>query len=550
MKNLNEKWQISWLFNESRGVLKHLIVQAMSGIALQLAYVIMTAFVVVEIVNVITGEGNYTVATLAWVFALMLAISIIAQRLFDVTDAKVAQQLWRNSRQRIFRAFYSRKYALLQKHHSVELQMLLNDDSSNTSDAFANIYTHFLTDIAIGVSAFIAIFRSSWQVAFIMLGAAIGLAMVYRLLALGMQKATIAKQKAEEAVRLNLQEGVTKVPLFKAYRMVDRFVAEHERLYKAKLDTAVATAKVTSLYNITSISMTFFNYLIIYAFGGYFVYLGHLTIGELIGMGLLIHMFSSPVFKLGAYVRMLAAASASAKRIRAITELPAEEAGESIALGAIQSLDVNNLNFAYEDTDILKGVSLNAQPGDIVGVIGESGSGKSTLTKILMGFYAPKSGTVQLTDQHNQSTHNMRDHIAYVPSSDFLFTATVKENICMANPVSEGDMIRAAKAAGVHDFIESLPEKYDTIIGEGGLNGLSSGQGQRVGIARALYANKPILIFDEPTSNLDVVAIENLHSTIKNISRGKICLIVTHDLATKDICNKVYTINKGTMVAA
>ncbi|MCL1994768.1 MAG: ATP-binding cassette domain-containing protein, partial [Defluviitaleaceae bacterium] len=212
-------------------------------------------------------------------------------------------------------------------------------------------------------------------------------------------------------------------------------------------------------------------------------------------------------------------------------------------IGRLEGLAIENLSFSYDDKEVLKGVSLQMKPGDIAGIIGESGSGKSTLTKILMGFYKPSAGNITLKGSRG-TARDFLNYIAYVPSNDFLFSGSISENICMSADVDKAKMEQAAKAAGIYDFILSLENKFDTFIGEGS-NKLSSGQSQRIGIARALYANKPILIFDEPTSNLDSDAIGTLHASIREISRDKICIIVTHDLATRDICSKVYSINDG-----
>ncbi|MCL2399864.1 MAG: ABC transporter ATP-binding protein/permease [Defluviitaleaceae bacterium] len=539
-----EPSQIRWLFQESFGAGKYLLMQGMSGVAMQLAHLLMASYVLVEIVNFLTGEGRVPLSNLVWASVAILVVNLISRLIFDIYGAKASQILWRNSRARIFKAFYTRDFALIQKRHSAELQMLLNNDSSNTTDAFAVLYTHFLADAVIGIGAFILMLSFNWQVAMVMMVALLVLTFFFKKFMSGMQKATTAMQKAEEDVRLNLQEGTTKMLLLKAYGMVNSFLGKFDKLYDTKINTSVNYAKAASLYNITSGLMTFCVYFIIYGLGGYFVYIGSLTIGELVGMATLSHMLSSPVFKLGGHIRMFASASASAKRIREVTELPEEMASSSDISNKINEINASGLYFAYDDEDILKDVNINAKSGEIVGIIGESGSGKSTLTKILMGLYIPKIGDVRLIDQNNRVTDNARNHIAYVPSNDFLFTASVKENICMTNSFAYEQMMSASRAAGIHDFIESLPEKYDTIIGEG-LNTLSSGQGQRIAIARALYASKPILIFDEPTSNLDVDSISTFHETVQSIAKDKICLIVTHDLATKDICNKVYTVNDG-----
>ena len=547
MKKEKEQKQMMWLLQETRGAGRLLFAQAIAGAGLQISQLLMVSHVVVEFINHLTGEGRASIANLIWLSMILLVILLVSYYFFAVLGQKSAQILWRNSRERIFEAIHSRNLALLQKRHSAELLMLLNDDSRKTSDAFATIFTSGLADVVVGIGALILMLMINWQISLVMVGSLAVLTVFFKFFMSIIQKTTLRMQGAEEDVRQNLQEGIIKILLLKAYRMTGRFTSKHRELYVTKTKAAISYARAGALYNMTSGVMGFSTYLIIYGIGGFFVIRGDITVGELVGMATLSGFLKSPVFKFGIHIQSLAAASASAKRIRAVLELPDELKAKDVSLGQVKELNVQDVHFAYDEKCILNGVSVSAKPGDIIGIIGESGSGKSTFTKVLMGFYAPMSGNVQLIDQDNKTTDNILHHMAYVPSGDFLFTATVKENICMANPVVKEEMIIAAKAAGIHDFIESLPERYDTIIGEG-LNSLSSGQGQRIGIARALYANKPVLIFDEPTSNLDVNAISSLHKTIKDVTRDKICLIVTHDLATKEICNKIYKIASGNIM--
>ena len=538
-----ENGQMKWLLQESRGAGKYLFVQSIAGLVGQTILLIMASYVMVGVVNFLTGESHPPIMQMVWLSVALLIANLISRYLFDVYGAKVEQILWGNSRARIFKALYKRNFALLQKHHSSELQMLLNDDSSKTSVAFAFIATHVAADLFFGIGALVLMLRSNWQVAIIMVFVLSILAILFRLFMSLMQKTQSLKQKAEENVRLNLQEGVMKMLLLKAYSMANSFIDKHNKLYKIKLKASIGRARAVSLYNMTSGFMTFSIYFVVYGLGGYFVYIGNMTIGEMVGMATLSTFLSGPVFKFGMHTQTIATAAASAKRIRNITELPEEQQKAASSIGKLEEIHVNKVRFAYGEDEVLKGVSLQASLGDIVGIIGESGSGKSTLTKILMGFYEPSGGSVELRGKDGVA-QDFLNYIAYVPSSDFIFSGSVIENICMSALEDKAAMEQAAKAAGIHDFIMSLPQGYDTIIGEGS-NSLSSGQAQRIGIARALYTNKPILIFDEPTSNLDIEAISVLHASIKDAAHDKICIIVTHDLATRDICNKVYTIDNG-----
>ncbi|WP_213061557.1 ATP-binding cassette domain-containing protein, partial [Escherichia coli] len=178
---------------------------------------------------------------------------------------------------------------------------------------------------------------------------------------------------------------------------------------------------------------------------------------------------------------------------------------KGVDLQDVENMEVENLSFAYADEQILSNLHLRLQKGQILGIHGRSGSGKSTLLKLMMRFYDPQTGVIRIngTDLKQINTLSLRDHIAYITQQTYIFNETIYENILMANrTASKAQVIEAAKKASIHDFIMSLPEGYDTQINELGSN-LSDGEKQRIGIARAFLHNAPIILLDEPTSNLD-----------------------------------------------
>ena len=216
----------------------------------------------------------------------------------------------------------------------------------------------------------------------------------------------------------------------------------------------------------------------------------------------------------------------------------------SVPKGAI---DFDQVVFSYGPRGVLKGLSLSVQPGECIAIVGPSGAGKSTISKLLFRFYDPEEGEIRIDGQPinrvQQST--LRQAIAVVPQDTVLFNTTIAENIAYGKPdASLAEIREAAKLASLHDFIASLPDGYDTKVGERGLK-LSGGEKQRVAIARAIIKNPTIFLFDEATSALDSRTEKEIQHSLETISAGRTTLMIAHRLSTVVNCDRIFVLNKG-----
>jgi len=216
----------------------------------------------------------------------------------------------------------------------------------------------------------------------------------------------------------------------------------------------------------------------------------------------------------------------------------------SVPKGAI---DFDQVVFSYGPRGVLKGLSLSVQPGECIAIVGPSGAGKSTISKLLFRFYDPEEGEIQIDGQPinrvQQST--LRQAIAVVPQDTVLFNTTIAENIAYGKPdASLAEIREAAKLASLHEFIASLPDGYDTKVGERGLK-LSGGEKQRVAIARAIIKNPTIFLFDEATSALDSRTEKEIQHSLETISAGRTTLMIAHRLSTVVNCDRIFVLNKG-----
>ena len=214
---------------------------------------------------------------------------------------------------------------------------------------------------------------------------------------------------------------------------------------------------------------------------------------------------------------------------------------------SFESLKCENVNFSYDKEEILKEISLNIPKNKIVGIQGKSGSGKSTLLKLLMRFWDVNGGEIKISNENikNINTSSLRDMESYVTQSTYLFNDTIKNNIKIAkeNATME-EIIEASKKASLHEFIEKLPKGYETNVGELG-DSLSGGEKQRIGIARAFLHNGPLILLDEPTSNLDSLNEGIILKSLKEECKDKTVVLVSHRKSTMNITDILYKMKEG-----
>ena len=211
----------------------------------------------------------------------------------------------------------------------------------------------------------------------------------------------------------------------------------------------------------------------------------------------------------------------------------------------------SNISFGYDERrKVIKDISFDVPNGKKVAIVGPTGAGKSTISRLLFRFYDPTIGNIYINDENinSISQHSLRKIIGVVPQDTVLFNDTIHYNISYGDPkASEDDIINAAKNADIHDFVISLPDGYETIVGERGLK-LSGGEKQRVAIARTFLKNPKILFFDEATSALDSTTEKEIQKNLENISKNKTTLIIAHRLSTAAYADNIIVLDKGSII--
>ena len=313
-----------------------------------------------------------------------------------------------------------------------------------------------------------------------------------------------------------------------------------------------------SIFAATGFSFVFaLGYMYALIWGAFAISDHTITYGVLTSMLALVSQIQGPVRGISSILPSYYSALASAERLMDIENLENEEIINKSDIDVLklysqtEKIVFDNITFSYGREDVLKNTSLELNKGDFVLLAGISGIGKSTLTKLLLNVITPDNGEIYLSLANGGRVYidkNVRSMFSYVPQGNFLLSGTIKDNIAFtANSPDDEKIIKAAKIACAYDFIEKLPQKLDTVVGENG-KGLSEGQIQRIAIARAVYCDSPIIIFDEATSALDADTEVQLLKNLKTL-KNKTCILISHKMAAKEICNKEIVIDNKKIIS-
>ena len=290
------------------------------------------------------------------------------------------------------------------------------------------------------------------------------------------------------------------------------------------------------------------------AVGGWLIMQGKMDTVDLITFSLYITTFVNPIRKLSSFAEMFANGAAGLGRfIEVMREEPKlrDDPNARTLTGVEGRIDIDHVNFSYEtDLPVLHEVDLHIRPGETVAVVGPSGGGKSTLCQLIPRFYDVSGGAIRIDglDVREVTQESLRQNVGVVQQEVFLFAASVLENIRYGRPgATEEEVAQAAKMAEIYDDIVSMPDGFNTYVGERGTR-LSGGQQQRISIARIFLKNPPVLILDEATSALDSVTEAKLQATFEKLSQGRTTIIIAHRLSTVRHADRIAVVEGGRIV--
>lgn len=353
-----------------------------------------------------------------------------------------------------------------------------------------------------------------------------------------------------------LVETVTGIQTVKAGALEPSFARKWDNQLAAYVSASFKTSNLASWANEgVNLISKLVNAAMLW-WGAHLVMDGDITVGQFVAFTMFAQRVANPIMRMAQLWTDFQQTGISMARLGDIlntrTELPPTSAAQLPPIKGQVRLD--NVVFRYrpEAVPVLKGISLDVRPGEVIGIVGRSGSGKSTLTKLVQRLYVPEAGRI-LVDGIDISlidAAQLRRQVGVVLQENLLFNRSVRENIAIADPAAPIEAVmRVAQLAGAHEFISELTEGYDTVVGEQG-SSLSGGQRQRIAISRALFTNPRILIFDEATSALDYESEAIIQRNMAQICRGRTVFIIAHRLSAVRNANRIIVLEKGAIVEA
>ncbi len=368
-----------------------------------------------------------------------------------------------------------------------------------------------------------------------------------------MRKFSRRGQQRMGSITTFLHETITGNRIVKAFNMEEyekrRFAEENDRLFK----TFVKRIRIRAISHPLMELLGGITGAIIIWVGGYSVVRGEMTFGAFSSFLAALFMLYAPIRELSKVNLEIQEGMAAATRVFELLDTPSEikEEEGAIPLSLIsKGIDFQKMIFKYDEEVVLKDISLHVKVGEVIALVGMSGAGKTSLVNLLPRFYDVTEGQILIdgSDIRKVTLKSLRDQIGLVTQQTILFNDTIRNNIAYGNiKCSDEEIIKAAKAANAHDFIQRLPQAYETVIGEQGVK-LSGGERQRLSIARALLKNAPILILDEATSSLDSDSETEVQHALEYLMKGRTVFVIAHRLSTIRNAHRIIVLSNGRIV--
>ena len=547
MKNKSrEVW--SWIIKNGKKSIPVIILLSVISIFLSLIQV-RFATASKSVMDIATKQADGVLSSAFLVLVLLLVIRLVMQICVNYLNVHACSRFEISLKRHLFNILLQKDYLSVSKYHSGDLMNRIDSDVAVIVSGIIDIIPYavmFLTSI---VGAFFVLYRIDSTLALIILcvGPLVGIgARIYSARYKQMHKLC---QEYDGKTKSFMLEILQNLLVVKSFGCEEKMLDKSEELQRRSYKLRIKRVTVSVFAQIGMFLIFNAGYYFAMAYAAYKLSVHEMTYGDVTAILALVSQIQSPFKSISSLIPRAFAVAASVERLLELENIKDENLNAVELPDDIyektQSIIFDNVSFSYSDDAVVSGINITVNKGECAVIAGESGAGKSTAIKLLMGIMTPQKGRIYL--KYDGGTldlgKNTRELFAYVPQGNLILSGTIRENISFARDnATEEEIIKAAKVAQIWDFIQTLDNGLDTVLGEKGL-GLSEGQTQRISIARAILHNAPILLLDESTSALDSVTEQKLLSAIREMT-DKTCIIVSHKQAAFDICDKVIYIEK------
>tara|TARA_B100001250_G_C19780602_1_gene781683 strand:+ start:225 stop:1961 length:1737 start_codon:yes stop_codon:yes gene_type:complete len=548
---MNQKTKINFIYLIGR-LKGHFAVLILGGISI-LIYVScwpILAWLAGKLIPAI-GQGN-TKQVLSVIFQALIIFIIqkTAQYLQDSLLAKPALALSQDLRTSLFRKLQRTNILFIEKLSSGDISYRLTEDVDRVGEVIYKTIQDTTPSLFQLLAVFSYMIFIDWNLSLSTIILAPLIALLVSDFGGRVLKASEQSQKKISSLAGLLSEAIQGLPMVKAFAVEEWLQNNFENQVELHKEAKYKMLRLVALQHPIVGLIEIFGILTILTIGTFRIQTGGITNEEFGSFFTALIMLIDPISHLTTNYNELKQGQASLRRLNEITTNPIEISTTKNEINKKNingQISIKNVFYSYDDNNnVLNNINLNINSGEIMALVGPSGAGKSTIFSLILKFIKPNKGSI-LIDGYNLNEFNnktLRGLIAIVPQKTFIFSGTIEEAIRFGRTTTKDKIIKAAKLANAHNFIEQLPNSYATFIEERGTN-LSGGQLQRLSIARALIGDPTILLLDEATSALDADSEESVQKGLKQAMKNRTVLVIAHRLSTIQKADKIAVIDKG-----
>jgi ATP-binding cassette subfamily B multidrug efflux pump len=495
-----------------------------------------------------------------WQVALFLVGLALFRGIFNFLQgywSEVASQgVAYDLRNKIFEKLQNLSFSYHDQSQTGKLMTRMTSDVEITRMFVGRGFMMMLSAILMLVGTLIIMFLMNWKLSLILLAVIFLILLLFVIFVRQILPVALAVQRKLGALNTILQENLAGMRVVKAFAReeyeTDRYLNQNQELLTENLNLVRLFSSVFPIiFLIANMGVV-----VVIWYGGIQVISNNLSLGELVAFNGYILFLLMPIFQMGLLGAMLSRAEASAARIFEVMDAQSEVENrpDAVQMPPLKGeVEFSNVGFKYvgSDQDVISNISFRAEPGEIIAILGQTGAGKSSIINLIPRFYDVTSGNVIVDgyDVREVTLESLRSQIGIVLQETSLFSGTLRENIAYGRPdASLEDVMDAAKASQAHDFINGLPEGYETLVGERGV-GLSGGQKQRVAIARALLVDPRILILDDSTSSIDAETEYNIQQALNELMKDRTSFVIAQRISTVRNADKIIILENGRLAA-